>query len=213
MKQYVLLFVTLLFTSYQARAQTISYLTVVGDDSLPGIVGEYAYDSDFSWMSHRFPDNTTRFSWTLGPGAEGGATIGSGQQPGQMTDFRLMFNQETSIYADGSGLQIGDHQVIDMSSLRMWQSGNIYDLGSGSGFDTLVPLVIDINSLSGYQNGWSMNSDGTYDLIYNTRGTCTGCDLRIHLTGVTLVPLPSSIWFMLSGLLLIFPIKRFSCKL
>jgi len=75
--------------------------------------------------------------------------------------------------------------------LRMYQSGRITDIGSGSGYSTLVPLVSDISTLGDRENGWTVDSSGTYRLVYNTRGTCPDCEMTILLYGSTNAALPS----------------------
>ncbi len=189
----------LLTIAFPATAQSITQLTITGDDSLPGNVGDYPITSTFSWMSHLFPSNTTPFSWTLGPGSDGGVVFDRPQNPGAMMGIRLMFNQPTTFYSVGSGLSIDNSNVIDMANLRMKQSSTIIDVGSGSGFDTLGPRVSDISLLLPGANGWSLNQDGTYFLIYNTRGTCDTCNLTLHLYGTALVPIPPALLLFLSG--------------
>ena len=191
----------LLWIALPASASSFTQLTIVGDDSLPGIIGGYSTNSNFSWMFHAFPDNTSGFSWTLGPGADYGIQFGQAQNSGDMTGIRLMFNQNTSFFSTGTGISIDNSNVIDMSNLRMWQSGDVIDVGSGSGFSTLVPLVADISLLAAGENGWMLNTDSSYHLIYNTRGTCDTCNLTMHLYGMAVVPVPPALLLFTSGLI------------
>ena len=114
-----------------------------------------------------------------------------------------MFNQSTSFYSTAGGITIDSADVIDMSNLLMLHAGTVIDVGSGSGsgFNTLVSRVSYINLLSAGENGWMLNADGSYHLIYNTRGTCDTCSLTMHLYGFAVVPVPPALWLLSSGLL------------
>ena len=191
----------LLWIALPASASSITQLTIVGDDSLPGIIGDYSTSSTFSWMSQTFPDNASGFSWTLGPGTSNGVLLGQTQSPGTMTGIRPMFNQSTSFYSTATGITIDSADVIDMSNLLMLHAGTVINVGSGSGFNTLVSRVSDINLLSAGENGWMLNSEGSYYLIYNTRGTCDACNITMHLYGTAVVPAPPALWLLSSGFL------------
>ena len=203
----VFLFALLCFTSMSSSAAHISMLTLPGQFQPPGIVGTFPDDAQFSWIKHRHPSNTTYFSWNFGGGTDGGIIFNQPQAYTEMTDTFIMFNQQTGFFSVNGGLSIGADETIDMANLRMWQSGNIIDIGSGSGFDTLVPYYDDISLLADGMNGWSMNADGSYHLFYNTRGVCDGCEMTVHLYG-SVVPIPAAVWLFLSGLLGLFGIMR-----
>ena len=184
-------------------AQSINQFSIIGDGGFAGIVGNYPTTSLFSWMFHIFPGNTTGHSWTLGPGTDGGILFDQAQDVGEMMGIRFMFNQQTTFFSVGSGLAINGSEVVNMDNLRMWQASNVIDVGSGSGFDTLVPKVSDIGLLLPGENGWMMNTDNSYHLIYNTRGTCADCKLMLHLYGNIVAPIPPAVLLFLSGITLI----------
>ena len=190
-----------LFISFPAMAASIGQLTIVGDANQPGISGNYSTTANFSWMSQIFPGNTAGFSWSLGSGSDNGILFGQAQNAGEMLSIRPMFNQPTTFYSEGSGLTIDNLNVIDMSNLRMQHASTIIDVGSGSGFNTLVNRVSDITLLTQGENGWMLNQDGSYYLIYNTRGTCDSCNLALHLYGTAVVPVPPAILLFCSGLM------------
>ena len=73
-----------------------------------------------------------------------------------------------------------------MSNLRKRSNGNVLNIGSAPGVDPLVPLVQDITALLPGQNGWQINTEGSYHLIYNTLAECVGCDMIIHFYGTQL---------------------------
>lgn len=185
---------------FSANASTISQLSIIGDDSLPGITGNYATDSSFSWVSNRFPTSTIPHSWALGPGSSGGVIFDQPQSGGEMIATRPVYNQPAIFSSIGTGLSINDFDVIDMSNLLLRHAGTFIEIGAGSSVDVLVPRVSDINFLQPGENGWALNNDGSYHLLYNTIGTCTGCDLTLHLYG-TAVPVPASVWLLASGLI------------
>lgn len=182
-------------------AQAISMLTLPGSFEPPGIIGTFSDTSEFSWIKHRFPANEGYFSWNFGGGSEGGVIFGESQLYTEMTDVFVMFNQGTGFYSVNDGISIGLNNTIDMSNLRMRHAGIVIDIGSGSGYDTLVPYLDDISLLGVNQNGWSMDGTGSYHLFYNTRGTCIDCEMTIHLYGSAVVPVPASVWLFASGLI------------
>lgn len=169
------------------NAQDISYLPVDGDDTLPGIVGFYEPTSLFSWMHNIFPENTSGHSWTLEPGTDGGFSFGWAQSPGELTNFRAMYNVPTSFFSVNNGITVDEADNIDMSNLRMWRASVVTDVGAGSGYDTLVPRVASIQALSAETNGWVLNPDDTYHIIYHTRGTCVDCRLILHFYGANIM--------------------------
>lgn len=107
-----------------------------------------------------------------------------------MTDVFTMFSQPGGFYSVDSGITIAADQTINMANLRMWHAGSIIDIGSGSGYSTLVPYYDDMSLLNSAENGWSIGAGGIYHLFYNTRGTCVDCEMTIHLYGTAIVPLP-----------------------
>lgn len=185
------------------NASTFSKLTLPGSFQPPGISGTFSNTAQFSWIKHRFPTNTNYFSWNFGGGTDGGVIFGQPQSFGALTDIFIMFNQPAAFYSVGNGLSIDINNTIDMSNLRMKQAGNIIDVGSGSGFNTLVPYVADLSLLAAGENGWSINSAGAYHLFYNTRGTCLDCEMTVHLYGKAVVPIPATVWLFGSGLLML----------
>ena len=176
-------------------------LTIPGEFEPPGIIGGYPADSGFSWISHQFPDNAEYFSWQLGGGSDGGIIFDQSQAFTAMTDTTIMFNQPTGFLSINSGISIDQNMTIDMSNLRLFHGGTIFDVGSGSGFDALIPLINDINSLTANQNGWAIDEFGNYELFYNTRGICDGCTMQVYLTGTSVVPIPAAVWLFGSGLI------------
>lgn len=174
-------------------------LTLPGSFQPPGISGTFSDTAEFSWIKHRFPANDY-FSWNFGGGTDGGIIFNQSQNYRSMTDVITMFNQPTGFYSVNSGLTIDSNNTIDMSSLRMRHAGDVIDIGSGSGFDALIPYLQDISLLVAGNNGWSIDSGGAYHLFYNTKGTCVGCEMTIHLYGMAAVPVPAAIWFFGSGL-------------
>ncbi|VAW68718.1 hypothetical protein MNBD_GAMMA09-1863 [hydrothermal vent metagenome] len=198
---YKSVFLVGLFYFSVSGAYAVTMLTIPGSFSPPGISGTFPDTAEFSWIKHRFPSNAGYFSWNFGGGTDGGIIFDQPQAFREMTDVFVMFNQPAGFFSINSGLSIGPDKTIDMSNLRMTQGGNIIDIGSGSGFDTLVPYFDDFSLRSPDQNGWSMDVSGAYHLFYNTRGTCAGCEMTIHLYGSAVVPVPAALWLFGSGLL------------
>jgi len=191
-------FVFLYFTVPGVQAVTV--LTLPGSFEPPGIIGTFPDTSEFSWIKQRFPTSTGYFSWNFGGGTDGGMIFDQSQAFGEMTDVFIMFNQRAGFYSVNDGLSIDPDNTIDMSNLRMRQANNIIDVGSGSGYETLVPYFVDFSLRADNQNGWSIDVNGMYHLFYNTRGTCIDCELTIHMYG-SVVPVPAAIWLFASGLL------------
>lgn len=187
-KSYSLIFVCIvcLLISRPTNSQTMHSLIIDGDDTLPGVIsGAYTTTSDLSWIEHIFPGNANGFMWSIMGGSNGGILFGQAQEIPGMASVRPMFNQPTTFFSVGAGVSINEAKTINMANLRMKHAGEIIDVGSGSGYVTLVPLVNDITALNEGENGWMINPDGSYHLIYNTRGTCVDCTLKIHLTGMS----------------------------
>lgn len=193
----------LLFAGFLAASsfsvQAVTMLTLPGSFQPPGIIGTFANDSQFSWIKHRFPANDY-FSWRFGGGTDGGVIFDQPQEYTSMTDVFTMFNQPAGFYSVANGLTIDSNNTIDMSNIRMRHAGDVIDIGSGSGFDTLVPFLTDISLLGAGDNGWSIDTDGAYHLFYNTSGICVDCEMTIHFYGAA-VPVPAAVWLFGSGLI------------
>lgn len=192
------LFVAGLLWMPAASAQTITGLSIEGTTA-PGIVGEYALKSDFSWLHHLI--SPPGHSWMFGPGSMGGIVFGAEQTMGQMGGWYTMYNQPAVLFSAAGGIGIDANNTIDMSNLRLSQAGTVYDLGSGSGYDTFVPLVSDISLLTAGANGWMINPDGTYYLVYHTAGLGPTTTSTVHLYGSVLAaPLPGTLVLFVSGI-------------
>lgn len=175
-----------LFAAGETVAEPVSVqnLMVEGDDSLPGYNGYYLANSGYSWMSHTFAGNTSGFSWTLGPGTDGGILLWRGQPTaGEMIGVRPMFNQPTTFYTVNEGITVDAAGTLNVANLRMQHRGDVYDVGGGSGFDTSVGLIANVGTLADGVNGWQLNTDGSYHIIYNTTSICPGCKLKLHFFG------------------------------
>lgn len=197
LKSWLLLVSFCLFTS---AVNAASMLTLPGSFQPPGIDGVFSDTAEFSWIKHRFTSQNSYFSWRFGGGTDGGVIFDQSQAFTEMTDVMTMFNQPAGFYSVGNGLSIDQNNTIDMSNLRMKHFTTIYDVGSGSGYDALVPYVDDISLLLERENGWSINN-GNYHLFYNTRGVCDNCEMTIHMVGTAVVPVPATTWLFGSGLI------------
>jgi len=195
----ILLTISLFFIFIgQAKSAT---LTIPGEFTPPGIIGGYPTNAGFSWISHQFPDSEEYFSWKLGGGSDGGIIFDQSQAFTAMTDSTIMFNQPTGFFSVNNGISLDENMTIDMSNLRLFHGGSIFDIGADSGFDAFIPLINDINTLTANQNGWAIDKFGNYELFYNTRGICDGCTMQVYLTGTSVVPVPAAIWLFGSGLI------------
>jgi len=165
-----------------ASADHYAEMEIIG---VPASAGPWSWpvDSEYSWLSHRFPAATTWHSWRLHPGTDGGIQFGSAQPPGELTAEFLMFNISTSIYSTGNGVTINTSETVNLDNLRRLHGNTVYDLGSGAGADPNVPLVPDVTQLLPGENGWQINPDSTYHMIYNTAGNCAGCEMLLHFYG------------------------------
>lgn len=179
------LLLALLLVHAVAAADHYARFDIIG---VPDNAGPWTWpvDAPYSWLSHRFPAATIWHSWRLHPGSDGGFRFGTAQAAGELTSVFLMFNVPTAIYSIGNGVTIDSAETINMDKLRKISGNTIADLGSGAGVDPLVPPVADITALAPGQNGWQINTDGTYHLIYNTAGTCQGCEMVLHFYGTAL---------------------------
>lgn len=202
--------VYLLLLAFNANAFT--QLTIAGEYAPPGISGTFPDDASFSWIKHKFSPTHDYFSWRIGGGVDGGIIFNQPQSYGDLTAEFMMFSQPTGFYSVNEGITINPDNTIDMSNIRMSQFGEIIDIGSGSGYDTMVPYVDDFLSIAEGSSGWSITDSGVYHLFYTTRGTCLECELTIHLTGTAIVPLPAAVWLMISGLLSLPVISRITRK-
>jgi hypothetical protein len=132
----------------------------------------------------------------------GGIVFDTEQPMGEMGGWYTMYNQPAVLFSATGGITMDANNTIDMSNLRLSQAGTVVDLGSGSGYDTLVPLVSDISLLGVGQNGWMINPNGTYYLVYNSVGLGPTTASTIHLYGsVVAVPLPGAFVFFMSGMM------------
>lgn len=196
----------------QANAQAASVAALSVDGYLgPGIAGSYPINATYSWISHLYPGNTVPHSWTQAPGTDGGILIGQAQpNTGEITSVRPMYNQNAWLYSVGNGVTVNPvDDSVNFQNLRMDWGGTILDLGNAPGTNPIVPLVADINSLSGTDNGWQWLGDNSYQLLYHSAGLCDGCQLTIHLYGnVVPVPILPTVWLFGSGLLGLFGFAR-----
>lgn len=183
----ILVFMMSLLIALPANAQSVNSLTIAGDGTLPGTITEYSTTSELSWISHIFPGNENGFMWSMEGGTDGGILFNHAQDISVMMTVRAMFDQPTTFFSIGTGISIDESNTIDMANLRMWHGGVIIDVGSGSGFNTLIPVVNDVTLLAAGENGWMTNQNGSYHLIYNTKGTCLDCNLKLHLTGTSVL--------------------------
>ncbi len=191
-------FVSFFLWAPMAAAQTVTGLTIEGTTA-PGIVGEYALKSDFSWLHHLI--SPPGHSWMFGPGSMGGIVFGAEQMMGQMGGWYTMYNQPAVLFSAAGGISIDANNIIDMSNLRLSQAGIVIDLGAGSGYDTFVPLVSDLSLLAAGVNGWMINPDGTYYLVYHTAGLGPTTTSTVHLYGSVLAaPLPGALLLFVSGI-------------
>ncbi|MEW6330268.1 MAG: hypothetical protein AB1560_02305 [Pseudomonadota bacterium] len=194
----------LLFLAHaSAQAASIAALTIDGYiDS--GIVGSYPVNATYSWISNLFPANTVPHSWTQAPGTDGGILIGQAQpNTGEITAPRPMYNQDSWLYSVGNGVTVNSVDgALNFQDMRMYWGGTILDLGNAPGTNPIIPLVADINALSGTENGWQWLSDNSYQLLYHSVGSCSECQLTIHLYGsVVPVPIPAAAWLFGFGLM------------
>lgn len=181
-----------------SSAQTITGLTIEGTTA-PGIVGEYSLNAEFSWFHHLI--SPPGHSWMFGPGSMGGIVFGVEQSMGQMGGWFTMYNQPAVLFSAPGGIGIDANNTIDMSNLRLSQAWTEFDLGSGSGYGTFVPLVSDISLLAAGENGWMINPDGTYYLVYHSVGLGSTTTSAVHLYGSVLeTPLPGALLLFVSGI-------------
>ena len=173
-----------------AAADHYAGMGIIG---VPANAGPWSWpvDSEYSWLSHRFPAATTWHSWRLHPGTNGGILFGSAQPSGALTAEFLMFNISTTIYSTGNGVTIDANETVNFDNLRRLHGNTVYDLGSGTGADPVIPLVPDVTQLLPGENGWQINPDGTCHVIYNTAGNCAGCEMLLHFYG-TLLPVTTN---------------------
>lgn len=150
----------------------------------PGGYGNYPLDADFSWISHRFPGNTSAHIWTLAPGSDGGVIMNTAQPgQGQITAVRAMYNVPSWLFSAGTGISFGAFaQAFDFTNIRLYWGEDIYDFGFGTTRSGQVPHVAgpqDVQSA----NGWWLDAQGKYHLVFRGDGQCAGCELTVHLTG------------------------------
>lgn len=192
------------------QAASITALTVDGYLG-PGTAGSYPISATYSWISNLYPGNTVPHSWTQAPGTGGGILIGQAQpNSGEVTAVRPMYNQSAWLYSVGNGVTMNPvDDSLNFQNLRMSWGGTILDLGNAPGTNPVIPLVADISTLSGTDNGWQWLSDNSYQLLYHSAGLCDGCQLTIHLYGsVVPVPIPPATLLLVSGLSGLFGLAR-----
>ncbi len=165
-----------------AQADHFVALGIVGVPAA-AIVGSWPVNSNYSWLSNRFPDASISHSWRLHPGSDGGIVLANAQPYGALTAEFLMFNVNTALYSTEVGITIDSSETVNLDKLIRQAGNNVFSLGSASGANPLVPLVQDITLLAPGENGWQLNPDGSYHLIFNTVGTCPDCDMKIHFYG------------------------------
>jgi len=182
MKHWALLALVTLFHPGTGRADHLGSLGITGVQT-PAIVGSWPSNSKYSWLSHRFPGAGSSHSWRLHPGSDGGILFGLPQPSGSLTAEFLMFNIPTTIFSVGSGVTVNANEDINMDNLRKLAGQNVTDLGSATGANPVVPLVPDITALAAGENGWQLNADDTYHVIYNTQGSCADCEMILHFYG------------------------------
>jgi len=199
-----------IFFERDGYAQSIAGLTIKGAYA-PAVVGTLPVTSTYSWITTTLYTGG-QFSWMYGPGTNGGVVFGRPQAygtshgAGEMSSWFLMLTRDSWLYSTRAGISIDSNNTIDMSNLALFWSGSTVDLGV-NGVNPLVPLVPDIALLAPGDNGWMINTDGSYHLIYynSTVGACgVGCATAIHLYGsVQSVPLPGTSSLLGSGLVLL----------
>lgn len=165
-------------------------MLIMGEQQ-PAIVGIWPDDTPYSWVQHTL-SNGGKFSWRLLPGTEEGVIFSKAQDEGELLAPVLMFNVIRHFYTTGNGITIAPDSSIDMSGFRAHShdggAGTVTDLGSGSGFNTLIPQVLDVLALSPGESGWSLSGSGEYHLIYNTTGFCSNCFMKFHFYGTLMGP-------------------------
>lgn len=187
-------------STLSVQAASINILTIESGLG-PGIVGSYSLNSMFSWIEHRYPGTTSGHSWTLAPGTDEGILLGQAQPNHDITANRLMYNMPSWLYSVGNGITINEDESINFQNLRLYWGGTILDLGNAPGYTAAIPRLTDFSELSATSNGWVLENDGIYSLIFHTAGLCDGCELTIHLYGTAQpVPLPSAFWLFTSSL-------------
>ncbi|HYQ72058.1 MAG TPA: hypothetical protein VET88_09055, partial [Gammaproteobacteria bacterium] len=154
---------------------------ITGVDA-PSQVGSWPLLAEYSWLNRDSTGLQSTISWRLHPGTDDGIIFFLAQPPQTLTSEFTMLNLSTALYSTGNGITI-DGTTIDMSNLRKSADGNVFNIGSGPGVDPMVPLVEDITALMPGENGWQINTDGSYNLLFNTIAECQGCRIRIHLYG------------------------------
>ena len=163
-----------------AAADHYACMGIIGVPAAADVV-LWPFDSEYSWLAHRFPEAESWQSWRLHPGTDGGILFGTAQPPEALTAEFLMFNQPTTIYSTGNGVTIDSNEIINFDDLRRSIGNNVNDLGSGAGVDPTVPLVPDVTQLLAGENGWQINPDGSYHVIYNTMSGSN--DIILHFYG------------------------------
>lgn len=181
---YAFVIALLLVGAMPVQAATV--VTFLGINGMlgPGSAGNYPLDANFSWISHRFPGNTSAHIWTLAPGSDGGVIMNAAQ-PGQgrITAPRPMYNVTSWLFSTGSGIRFNPQtEVMDFTRMRLAWGEDIYDFGFGATRSGLVPHIAGPQAAQN-ANGWWLDTQGKYHLIFRGDGQCVGCELTVHLTG------------------------------
>lgn len=167
-------------------ARALDVATFLGIEGAlgPGGFGNYPLDADFSWISHRFPGSASAHIWTLAPGSDGGVIMNTAQ-PGQsqITAARAMYNVPSWLFSVADGIPFDPHaQTFDFTNIRLHWGEDIYDFGFGSTRPGQVPHVASPQDAQS-ANGWWLDAQGKYHLVFRGDGQCAGCELTVHLTG------------------------------
>ncbi len=165
-------------------ADVVTYLGIEGMLGA-GSAGNYPLDAEFSWISHRFPDNAQAHIWTLAPGSDGGIIINTPQPgKGQITAPRAMYNINSWLFSINTGIQSNPlAEVLDFSNMRLYWGGDVYDFGFGTTTSGLIPHVAGPDDVLAANGWWLEATSGKYHLIFRGNGQCAGCVLTVHLVG------------------------------
>jgi hypothetical protein len=146
MRYWSLLAPVVLFHPGTGNADHLNGLDIVG---VPANAGPWTWpaDSEFSWISRRFPQSTSRHSWRLHPGINSGILFSSQQPPEYLTSEFLMFNKPTTIFSVSNGVTLNINEDINMDNLRK-RSGQIAhgDLAPASQGDGALTIA-DVHRL------------------------------------------------------------------
>lgn len=150
----------------------------------PGGAGNYPLDADFSWISHAYPGSTNTHIWTLAAGSDGGIIIDMAQSgQGQISAPRAMYNITSWLLSTATGIHLDpSNNEMDFENMRLSWGEDLYDFGFGTTRSGLVPRVNGPQDAQN-ANGWWLDGQGKYHLVFRGDGQCAGCTLTVHLTG------------------------------